>query len=143
MAHRRSSKTEEAFNAAAPICADAGEIAKLFAARNQAFIHFYFERMHQHQAFYTKMVDDYSAQVDKFFKLSTGGHPSLEAEDTLEEAAQDYEASLLAAQADAAKIIEQAKAQAERIIEGAYTRSDSAKQAAAQNGRAPARRKSA
>lgn len=143
MTQRKLSKTEEALNAAAPVCTDAGEIARLFAARNQVFISFYFQRLHQYQAFYSQMIDDYASQVDKFFKLSTGGHPSLDAEDTLDDAAHDYEASLLIAQADAAKIIEQAKAQAERIVDGAYARSESASQAPAQNGRASSRRKSA
>ena len=38
---------------------------KLIATRNQSLMKFYFGRMHQYELFYSKMIDDYVAQMDK------------------------------------------------------------------------------
>lgn len=69
--------------------------------------------------FETELLADYADQADELKRIANGkrrkacGAPG-----------QQYEASLLKAQEDAALIIEQAKAQAERIISSAQLRAE-------------------
>ena len=117
------------------------DFAQLIAARNQAMISFYFDRLHQYELFYKKAWEDYAALWSKTYQSSNAierrEREAIErAEMERENLTGNYEASLLQAQADAAKILELAKAQAERIIEGAHRRADQSEATAKQtNGR--------
>lgn len=114
------------------------KLMKLMATRNQSLMKFYYQRMHQYELFYSRMIDDYVAQMDKMVGVYEEAR-EIEAETPL-----SYEGHLLQAQADAAQILEQAKAQAERILEEAYSRAGEAPLAASkQNGAKAGRRKSA
>ncbi len=114
------------------------EFTKLMTARNQGLMNFYFDRLHQYELFYKKMIEDYSAQIER--SVSTQAKHSQEISNR---ALDTYEGNLLQAQADAAQIIEQAKLQAERIIEGAYARAGETNEGTKQNSGRTARRKSA
>ena len=116
---------------------DVSELATLFANRNQSLLKFYFDRLHQYETFYARAIDDYRAQLERFFDITMDDDETSESHEI-----EDYESVLLRAQSDAAEIIEQAKLQAERIIEGAYTRSEKTANSRANTGRA-SRRKSA
>lgn len=109
---------QQIMSGAFPLVSNFVQLAKLYAAGNRNFINFYFSRLHQYELFYTRMIDDYTAQLEKYGQLSSSD--GIEAEDS---APVSYEAALLRAQADAAQIIEQAKLQAERILDDAYNRS--------------------
>ncbi len=139
MTKQKATKTAGRYQSPIPVLMpDVNEFSKLFANRNQAALSFYFDRLHEYENFYSKLIDDYTAQAEKFFNLKID-----EEETTAKQEQPDYEASLLEAQSDAAQIIEQAKAQAERIINGAYTRAEQSGTSSRQTATKTSRRKSA
>ena len=69
--------------------------------------------------FETELLADYADAADELQRIASGNRPK-----TLSAPGQNYEASLLKAQRDAALIIEQAKAQAERILNSAQSRAE-------------------
>jgi hypothetical protein len=69
--------------------------------------------------FETELLADYADQADEFRRIAGGKRRKARGAPV-----QQYEASLLKAQEDAALIIEQAKAQAERIISSAQSRAE-------------------
>ncbi|GJM01627.1 MAG: hypothetical protein DHS20C08_01280 [Rhodomicrobium sp.] len=106
-----------------PLSPDFTQLAKLYAAGNRNFIHFYFGRLHQYELFYTRMIDDYVAQLENYAQVTAAAADEADVSEPI-----SYESELLRAQADAAQIIEQAKLQAERILDDAFNRSGASSQ---------------
>ena len=129
---------QQSISGSIPMSPNMLQLTKLYASGNRSFPKFYFDRLHQYELFYTRMIDDYVAQLEKFGQFSPIAVENAEAELPV-----SYESALLKAQADAAHIIDQAKAQAERILEDAYKRSEANGSFTPKSEASPARRKSA
>lgn len=129
---------QKTFSGSFPMSPNFLQMTRLYASGHRSYLKFYFDRLHQYELFYTRMIDDYVAQLEKF-----GQYSAEAAEEAADNLPVSYESALLKAQADAAHIIGQAKAQAERILEDAYKRSEANGTFAPQSEESSARRKSA
>jgi len=143
------------------IIPDVYECAEFLADWNQSLLTFYLGRIqqymkipfdihghtsadeyvHSHEQFLGRMIEDYVDQSEKLLKIVRNDN-----QETDDASRSGYEASILKAQDDAAKIIDQAKVQAERIIAAAGDQVEKTASKPApepQAAKPPARRKSA
>lgn len=159
MTQNKAGNTQNQHHTPVPeIIPDVYECSELLADWNQSLLTFYLGRVQQymkipfdihdptspeeyvraHERFLVGIIDDYTKQAEKFLEITR--NDNRESEDHPQ---SGYEASILQAQEDAAKIIDQAKVQAERILDAAITQAEQIVPKTEQRQPKPARRKSA
>jgi len=140
MTQRKTRKTKDLHETpTSEIAPDVYECTEFLADWNQSLLTFYLGRVQQymkipfeihdptspedyvnsHERFLGKMIEDYANQSENFLKIVRNNNPEKK-----DHSQSGYEPSLLKAQEDAAKIIDQAKVQAERIIAAANAQAE-------------------